>query len=163
MAKCDMFLKMVGTVTGPIKGEANDQAHADEIEVAGWEWGMEGSTVTMGTASKVTVHQIKLTKRFDRASTAIMSCVRNNELIKSAVLTVRKAGGTEPVEYCTITLEKARITSVIVRSSDDGGTPQLDEHISLSCTKLTVDYRGQAEDGSSLGASTFETEIFASH
>ena len=46
----------------------------------------------------------------DSATTALMSALRNNELVKKAVLTVRKVDGEEALDYFIITIEKARLT-----------------------------------------------------
>ncbi|HET8704790.1 MAG TPA: type VI secretion system tube protein Hcp, partial [Pseudomonadales bacterium] len=119
MAQGDMFLKIEGSKQGPIKGESQDQKHADEIDVLSWSWGMEGQMVhaNFGAPSaKTTIQELKISKRVDRSSTALMSCLRNNELIKKAVLTVRKAGGPDALEYFKITMEKARIASIHTHS-----------------------------------------------
>ena len=113
-----MFLKIDGTRQGAIKGEARDAGHNDEIDVLGWTWGMEGNLVHGQVTAKTAVRELKITKRVDKATTGLMSALRSNEVIKKAVLTVRKSGGTDPVEYYTITLEKGRITSLIQRSGD---------------------------------------------
>ena len=95
MAKGDMFLKLECARQGPIKGEAQDDLHQDEIDVLGWSWGMHAhSAVSGGGASgKATLDELSITKRVDSASTGLMSAMRNNELIKKGILTVRKAGG----------------------------------------------------------------------
>jgi type VI secretion system secreted protein Hcp len=94
------------------------------------------------------------------ASTALMIALRNNELIKTAVLTVRKAGGKEPVEYLKITLAKARVTSLAVQSGDDSDPAVLTEEFSFAFEKITVDYTPQGTEGSGGGGMTFETDAF---
>jgi type VI protein secretion system component Hcp len=42
----DMFLSVKGAKSGPIKGESQDTAHPDEIEVLGWSWGMQGKATS---------------------------------------------------------------------------------------------------------------------
>jgi len=159
MAHCDMFLKLDGTTMGPIKGEAQDKAHPNEIDVLSWRWGMDGNKV-LGTGKpvKTTIQDLKLTKHVDSASTALMIGMRNNELIKTAVLTVRKAGGKEPVDYVKMTLAKARITSLAVHSGGGSDPAELFEELSFSFEKITIDYTPQGTEGGAGGGMTFEAD-----
>jgi type VI secretion system secreted protein Hcp len=88
-----------------------------------------------------------------------MSCLRNNEVIKKAVLTVRKAGGPDAIEYFKITMEKARITSITTQSSSEGDPARLNEDVSIAFNKVNVEYKPQGPDGLPRGATMFETEI----
>ena len=157
-----MFLKVEGTVTGLIKGESQDKAHLNEIDVLSWGWGMEGNRIlgSMLTTSKSTIHELKLTKHVDSASTALMSGLRNNELIKTAVLTVRKAGGKEALEHVKITLAKARITSLTVHSGGESDPAELFEEMTFAFEKITVDYTPQGTEGGGGGGMTFEADAF---
>src|SRR4051812_30919010 len=107
-----MFIKIEGGRMGPIKGESADLSHPDEIQIKSWTWGMRGNaSATIAAAGKsgsnqISVNELVFTKAVDSATTGLMSALRSNEVIKKAVLTVRKAGGTSPVEYLKITLEK---------------------------------------------------------
>ncbi len=158
MAKVDMFLKVEGSKSGAIKGEANDTARKDEIDVVGWSWGMRAQTEMAGggAAGKTSMRELNVHKKVDSASTALMSAMRNNEQIKRAVLTVRKAG-SQPVDYFKITVENGRITAIDVESADDGST-DLVERLSFSFQKIGVEYVPQGEDGLPRGAMLFETE-----
>ena len=159
MAQGDMFLKIDGAKQGAIKGEAQDQAHQDEIDVLAWSWGMEGHYIHGQASAKTTIHELKVTKRVDKATTALMSCLRNNEVIKKAVLTVRKAGGPDAIEYFKITLEQARITSITTQSGNEGDPARLNEDVSIAFNKVNVEYKPQGPDGLPRGATMFETEI----
>ena len=162
MPKGDMFLKLEGTRMGPIKGEANDRAHEGEIDILSWRWGMDGAEVHgPGTKSKITVHELDLSKKVDSASTALMICLRSNELIKQAVLTVRKAGGSgQIVEYFKITLEKARITRLTAYSGGDDDPAELREDLRIAFQKILVSYVPQEGTGGSGGGMEFETDVF---
>ena len=160
MAQGDMFLKIDGARQGAIKGEAQDWAHKDEIDVLAWSWGMEGNSIHGQATAKTTVRELKVGKRVDRATTALMSALHNNEVIKKAVLTVRKAGGADPVEYFTITMEQARITSIVEQSGAAGDPSMLMEELSLAFTKLAVEYKPQGADGSYRGGTAFEMDIY---
>lgn len=158
MAQGDMFLKIDGTRQGAIKGEARDARHKDEIDVLGWTWGIEGNQVDGYARAKTVVRELRVTKRVDRATTALMSALRGNEVIRKAVLTVRKAGGVDPVEYYTISMEKARITSVLQQSGGDAA--MLTEEVGIAFSKVAVEYKPQGDDGLVRGGSAFEMDIF---
>ena len=71
-----------------------DDKHKGEIEVLSWSWGMQGKASLGGGAAsgKATIRELKIVKKVDKASTALMGALRTNEVIKEAVLTLRKAG-----------------------------------------------------------------------
>lgn len=156
MALADMFLLMEGQRTGKITGESKDAAYAGQIAVTGWSWGMSSASVGgMSEASRSALSELNIVKEVDTASTALMSVMRNNELIKKGVLTVRKAG-SKPLDYFKIVFERARITSYDVGS--DGG-PELNERLSIAFEKIEVQYFVQDDTGGKKGGSTFMTEV----
>src|SRR5678816_3971062 len=110
----DMFLKVKGAKSGLINGESQDQGkHKNEIEVLAWSWGMQGKPSLGGGAAsgKATMRELRITKKVDKASTALMSALRTNELINEATLTLRKVGKT-PLEYLVIKIENGRVTTI---------------------------------------------------
>lgn len=159
MSLGDMFLKVEGTRSGIIRGEANDQAHRDEIDVFSWSWGMRSASAMggAGTAAKTTVESLQLAKEVDAASTGLMAVMRNNELLKKVVLSVRKAGG-QPIDYFVITLEDARITAYDVGTASEG-SPRLVERLTFSFKKINVEYVGQDEKGQKKGGMNFAAEV----
>ena len=159
MADCDMFLKVEGATCGPIKGESSDDAHEGEIDIHGWAWGMQSQTDMAGSGAggKASMRELVLRKKVDSASTALMTALRNNEPIRRAVLTVRKAGGKEPVDALAITIEQGRITSLSVDSAG-GGVADIVEQLAFSFQRISVEYTPQGEDGATRGAMRFETE-----
>jgi len=160
MSQGDMFLRIEGARQGPIKGEAHDRNHVDEIDVLGWSWGMRAATELggAGPSARSTVHHLNVVKKVDKASTALMGSLRNNDLIKSAVLTIRKAG-QNPLEYVVIAMEKVRLTALDVFSGEHGESAELTEKLSLAFQKISVTYVPQGPDGQPRGSMTFETEI----
>lgn len=160
MALRDMFLKLDGTKQGPIRGESSDPKHVGEIDVVSWSWGMDSPADAFGNAvARTSFDQIRIVKRVDSATTALMSALRNNELIKKAVLTVRKAGGVDPLEYLIVTIEKARLTSHRIGGGEGGDSSALSEELALSFQKIQVEYVPQGKTGGGKGTMTFETEI----
>jgi type VI secretion system secreted protein Hcp len=155
-----MFLKIEGAKQGLIKGESKDAAHKDEIDIVSWTWGMQSHTsIQPGLPSgRTSITELVVTKQADRASTAIMISLRNNEIIKKATLTVRKAG-QNPLEYLKIVLEQARIVSFSTTGGTAEGGPEVKETVGLAFKKISVQYVPQGDDGQPQGATTFETEL----
>ena len=152
----DMFLSVNGAKLGKISGEAHDEKHKNEVEVLAWSWGMQGkaSLGGGGASGKATIRELRITKRVDKASTALMAAVRNNEPIKEAVLTVRKIGKT-PLEYLTIKIEDGRVVSLDIEAGDAANNPALLERVAFSFNKISIEYTPQGPDGNPLGATSF--------
>lgn len=154
----DVFFKVDCARQGPIKGESQDEKHKDEIDVLSWSWGMRAqTTIAGGAAGKATLNELVVDKRLDCASTALMSAMRNNELIKQAVLTMRKAGAVQH-EFCKVTIKNGRITAIDIHC-DEPGTSSYTERLSLAFQSLKVEYIPQGSDGQPRGAMQFETQI----
>jgi type VI secretion system secreted protein Hcp len=155
-----MFLSVTGVKHGPIKGEAHDHGkHKNEIEVLAWSWGMQGkpSLAGGGASGKSTMRELRITKRVDKASTALMMAVRSNEQIKEAVLTLRKIGQT-PLEYLTIKIEDGRVMSLEIEAGDAANSPALLERVSFSFNKISIEYTPQGPDGGPQGSTSFEDQ-----
>jgi type VI secretion system secreted protein Hcp len=159
MGAGDMFLSVNGARHGQINGEAHDDKHKNEIEVLGWSWGMQGkaSLGGGGATGKATIRELRITKRVDKASTALMSAVRTNEAIKEAILTVRKVGKT-PLEYFKVKIEDGRVISIDIEAADDSANPVLIEKVTFSFNKISIEYTPQGPDGNALGATSFEDQ-----
>lgn len=163
MAKGDILLKIEGARTGQIKGESVAPDFVDAIDIREWSWGMAGPTALGSTAAtgRVIVHELRLTKTVDRASTALMSVMRNNEQVKKAVLTVRKSSGGKPVDYLVVTIERGRVTSFDVATAAPD-SPELIERLSIAFEKIDVAYKAQDAKGAQTAASTFSATSAAS-
>jgi type VI secretion system secreted protein Hcp len=152
----DMFLMVKGAKHGLIKGESQDDQHKGEIDVLSWSWGMQGRpTLGGGAASgKAAINDLKIVKKVDSASTALMLALRTNEPIQKAVLTLRKAGKSQ-VEYLKVTIEQGRVTSLTIDGGDTNGSPEVVEKVSFSFNKIEVEYVPQGKDGLPQGGMTF--------
>ncbi len=152
----DMFLSVKCAKTGAIKGESQDKQHGGEIDILGWSWGMQApANISSGAAAgRATVHELKILKKVDSASTALMSALRTNETIVKAVLTLRKSGYKQ-VEYLKITIEGGRVTALTLEGGDSSGGSEVVERVSFSFNKITVDYVPQGNDGQPLGGMSF--------
>ena len=154
----DMFLKLDG-----VKGESKDKAHAQEIDVLSWSWGMSnsGSAHVGGGAGsgKVSVQDLSVTKYIDSSSAPLMLSCCDGLHFDSAVLTVRKAGGADPVEYVKIKLQEVLITSV--ETGGAGGEDRLTESVSLNFAKVKVEYLPQEAKGAKANMIPFSWDIAA--
>jgi type VI secretion system secreted protein Hcp len=155
----DMFLSVKGAKSGIINGEARDTTHKNTIEVVAWSWGMQGRAALGGggATGKATVRELRITKRVDKASTALMAALRYNEPIKEATLTVRKAG-KDPLEFLTVKIENGRVMSIDIEAGDAANSPAMFEKVTFSFNKITIQYTPQGEDGSALATSKFEDQ-----
>ena len=150
-----MFLAVDG-----VTGEAQDEGHKGEIDVVSWSWGMQATTdvATGAAAGRAKLSELHVVKRVDQSSPTLMSFLKNNKLAKTAKLTVRKAGGAEPLEYFTIELFNARITTVKVESE----ASDLVEHVALGFQKVKVSYVPQSSKGGRGGGTNeFEADAHA--
>jgi type VI secretion system secreted protein Hcp len=140
----DMFMKIEG-----VQGESDDDKHKKEIDVLAWSWGMSnsGSAHVGGGAGsgKVNVQDISFTKYVDAASPKLMLACCNGTHYDEATLVVRKAGGTNPVEYITIKLTEVLISSISTGGS--GGEDRLTENVTLNFAKFNLNYTPQDKKG----------------
>jgi type VI secretion system secreted protein Hcp len=162
MAKADMFLYLEGKSTGVVKGESNVAEHPDEIEISEWSWGMTGSTALggAGAAVKTALSEIRFGKGTDRSTTQLMSVMRSNEIIKKAVLTVRKAGAVPPVDFLVVTIQNGRLTSHTI-GTETPDSPTLVESFSIAFEEIEVKYAPQLGAGGKSAQLTFSARVHA--
>jgi type VI secretion system secreted protein Hcp len=154
----DYFLKLDG-----IEGESQDSKHQNEIELESFSWGAEqpGSS-NLGTgagAGKVHMRDLTFTTRWSKASPKLLLTCANGKPLKSAVLTVRKAGESQQ-EYGTITLENAIITSYkcfggngdLYNNEQRGHQIIPLETFSVGYSSISFEYKEQKDDGTLGGA-----------
>lgn len=153
----DMFLKIE-----PLKGEAQDKDHKDEIDVLAWSWGMSQSGTTHiggGSGSgKVNVQDLSFTKYIDKSTTDLMKFCTNGDHIKEATLTVRKAGG-KAIEYIILTMTDIIVSSVSTGGS--GGEDRLTENVSLNFGAYKIKYTPQTATGETDKPTEFGWDIAA--
>ncbi len=144
----DFFLKIEG-----IDGESSDDKHKGSIDVLSWSWG-ESNTGSMavgggGGSGKVSMQDFSFAMNMNKSSPHLMEACATGKHIKKAVLTCRKAGGTQ-MEYLKITFDDLLISSYQTGSSGgDAGLPI--DQCSFNFSKITQDYVPQKADGSPEG------------
>lgn len=139
----DMFLKIEG-----VSGESADSKHKGQIDVLSWSWGMAQSgtmhVATGGGTGKVSVQDINITKRVDKATPVILSHCCSGKHFPTATLSVNKAGG-DKLEYL-----KLEMKNVLISSYQTAGNPQDDlihESVALNFGAYKVTYTPQKADG----------------
>jgi type VI secretion system secreted protein Hcp len=103
------------------------------------------------------MRELRILKRIDKASTALMSALRTNEPIKEAVLTVRKPG-KKPLEYLKIKIEDGRVVSLEIEAGDPSNSSAVLERVAFSFNKISIEYTPQGSDGQALGTTSFEDQ-----
>jgi type VI secretion system secreted protein Hcp len=153
-----MFLSVKGASYGRIKGESQDSEHKDEIEILSWSWGLQGrpdlARGATGVAGMSSIRDLRIMKRVDKASVALMKALRTNEKITEAVLTLRKAGN-KPLEYLKITISDGRVSSLEMEAGDASGSATLIEKVSFTFNQVEVEYTPQGADGLGQASVTF--------
>ena len=144
MAAIDYFLKLDG-----ISGESKDSKHKGEIEVLSFSFGETHSGSSGigsgGGAGKVKMSDFSFTARTTKASPQLfLSCAQGKHL-KEAILTVRKAGGSQQ-EYLIIKLNDVLVSAYALGSGEGESEPH--DAFSLNFVKLSYDYKPQKADGS---------------
>ena len=139
----DMFIKI-----DTVDGESRDKAHAKDIDVLAWSWGISnsGSAPVGGGAGagKCNIQDISFTKWVDSSTPKLALACCDGKHFKDATLVVRKAG-EKPVEYLKIKIEEVLITSISTGGS--GGEDRLTENVTLNFAKVSLDYVPQDAKG----------------
>lgn len=155
----DCFLKIDG-----IEGESEDSKHKGEIELEAFEWSeLQSGTFAQGGgggSGKVQMKDFRFLMRTNKSSPKLLLACATGQHIKSAVLTVRKAGGGQQDFY------KITMSDVLVSQYETGrqafstGSDDIDgtgngigdlvpkDRVSLNFAKIEAEYRPQKADGS---------------
>lgn len=145
----DYFLKL----DPKVEGESTDSKHKGEIELESWSFGLSNASSMLqgggGGSGKATPSDFSATKKLDKSTPRLSQAVAMGDHFKSAIITLRKAGGTQQ-EYLTITLSDVFISSYQAGGSNGGGLPM--ETFSLNYSKIVQEYKEQKADGSLGGA-----------
>lgn len=141
----EAFLKIEG-----IPGESRKEGHKDEIDVLSFSFGASNpTTVARGTgagASQVSISSFNIMKATDLSSAPLFLRCAKGEHIPEATVTLRKAGGDNPLEYLTYKFSKVYVDS-IQWSGSSGGDDVPTESLSLAFEKVEIAYSSQADKG----------------
>jgi type VI secretion system secreted protein Hcp len=144
MAIVDYFLTMDG-----IEGETLDPKSKGAIAVESWSFGAENKPTTTSAsggagAGKVNLQEFKFMTRANKASVKLLVACATGKLIKTAVLTCRKAGKEQ--EFLKITLSDLVVTSFKAEGTRGADTLPSDE-VSLAFGRILYEYKEQKSDG----------------
>jgi type VI secretion system secreted protein Hcp len=149
MAAVDYFLKLDG-----IDGESQDSKHKNEIDVESYSWGEtnSGDAAHRGglSAGKVSMQDFHFVMRVNKATPKLFEYCATGQAIKTAELTVRKAG-KEQQEYLKIKLSDLIVSSFQHGGSSGEGLIPTDQ-IGLNFSKIEFEYKEQKADNT-LGGS----------
>src|SRR5215510_1909341 len=144
MAVVDYFLKIDG-----MEGESNDSKHKNEIQVESFSFGAtQAGTFAHGSgggAGKVSMQDFHFTQKVNKASPKLALACATGQHIKKAVLTARKAGGTQQ-DFYVVTFTDLLVSSYQIGGSGHGVTVPVDE-ISLNFAKIEWKYQLQDDKG----------------
>jgi type VI secretion system secreted protein Hcp len=146
----NMFLKIEGP---EVKSESVVSGHEGEIDIDAFSWGMSQSgsmhVATGGGTGKVSVQDIHISKKVDKATPTLMAYCCSGQHFDKATLTVYKAGGDKPVEYLKIIMDQVIISSISHGGVD--GNETVSESVSLNFAKYKVTYVPQEAKGMASG------------
>jgi type VI secretion system secreted protein Hcp len=136
-----MFLKLDG-----IDGESQDAKHKGEIEIESFSWGATRPQATGGggTTGKVSMLDFSFTTPVSKASPKLFLACVTNQNIKTALLTVRRAGG-QPFDFLKVTMSNVRVSSWQQEGGAGPDVPQ--DQVSLNFSKLQVAHTGRSPTG----------------
>lgn len=159
MPRSDMFLNLEGRMTGAVRGESNDRQFRGQIEVIDWSWSGERTRGTGGgsraTAALLALGHLKVIKRVDSATTPLVHAMSTGEDFSTFELTIRKAGGAEPLPFFVVRLGAGRIWAYEVNSqSMPDGPPELIETVSFGFDEIEFDYTTQTGAGGRASSSS---------
>ncbi len=165
-AMAAMVLLLAGLVQGAayikfegIEGESSVRDDG-EIDILSFSWGMSQSGVAQtargGGAGKVSVQDLTINKRIDKASPKLMEVVASGRHIPEVTLELERS----PPEHEVVTLVKYELKNVFVTSynihwnaSHADSVPT--EELSLNFEEIKVTYVEQETDGTKGGAFSF--------
>jgi type VI secretion system secreted protein Hcp len=151
----DIFAKI-----GDIKGESLDDKHKDEIEILSWSWGVASAVVTSGgggsSAGRPHFSNFSFTHKIDKASPVLLQACATGVHIKDATIIQRKAGKGQQ-EFLIFKMNDVLITGVTLADNESG----MPENVSLTFSKIDLEYKPQKPDGSLDAGVHFKYDISA--
>ena len=138
-----MFLKLDG-----IDGESRDAKHKGEIEIESFSWGASHPVASGGgaggAAGKVSLQDFSFTTPVSKASPKLFLACASGQHIKSALLTVRRAGGQQQ-DFLKVTMSDVRVSNWTQHGGAEPAVPQ--DQVSINFSKVQIAYTGQSPTG----------------
>lgn len=151
----NIFLKI-----DDIPGESQNEKHKEWIEILSYSWSgnLPGIAEVGGglAAGKPDVSDLSLGKYMDKSSPKLFVACCNGKPKPKMTLEVDRAS-ENPIPYLKFTLENAGVTAYQVSGAGSGQVPS--ESISLSYTKVTIDYTPLDKTGAPQGTVSANYDI----
>jgi type VI secretion system secreted protein Hcp len=145
----DAYLRFDG-----IKGESQDHAHKEWIEISGVRWAIQqpksatASTAGGHTAERAELSEVSFEKLCDLSSPILMqTCAMGKTIPKATLEFMRADGDGNPIKYFEIELDNVLIGTI----SPILGAGILQESIGLKFSQVRWRYTQQRIAGSSAG------------
>jgi len=151
-----IHLKIAG-----IDGDSVAAGYEGQIDCDSWAWGAHQPAnmhnATGGAAGGSQVHDLRVTKKMDKASANLMKyCCKGNH-IAEVTMSCTKSSGEAQVEWLKVTMTKVIISNVNFSGSDN--QTQGGEELTLNFAKYMMEYFEQTDTGSQGAAVTAEYDI----
>jgi len=163
--KPDMFIRVMGTKSGKVKGEWDTDSKSHEvgdIQILSWSWGVRSPTDTwQGTPTgRRQFLELRVHKRVDTSTPVLYSVLTTNELLKWVKLFVFKAGAAaEATPYYTLLIREARLTSMNTSPGEGAEAHELFDQMTFAFRKVTMGYSKQLDDGNLGPEITYEDTL----
>lgn len=148
MAVGSMFIKIDG-----IEGESKFGGHEKEIDIESFNIGVtQPGTGHVGGGSgagRAQFGDLNFMHSMDRSSPNLFLYCANGTHIKSALLTVRKAGGDESLPFLKVEVSDCIISSCHPSGNSSDLRPM--ESVTLNYAKVKMEYQEQDEKGKAKG------------
>lgn len=148
-----------------IQGESTVVDHEEEIDITGFQWGLERSTSTArrrGRArSRVEVDSLAVSKFADAASVYLALACMQGKSFPEVVLTMRKDSGEAHLDYLTITMTNVVIEGYDIVKDPDEPDQMPVEEVAFNFEEVKFTYIEQNPDGSAGDEHEIEYDIAA--
>ena len=152
----NIYIKIDG-----INGESTVEKYKDQIEAMNFSYSCyqpvsEARSGTIHTSGRANHGTFNFSKYTDISTADICAAMWVGKTISSAVITAVTNNGTDVIEYMQITLSDIVFSNF---SLHGGGGSVSSEEISLSFSKIKVDYNKQSESGKPEGKKSAEWNL----
>ncbi len=155
----DIFMNIVGSHSGKIKGESQDAKHKGEIDVETYSYELTQPTSkhSGGLATGKRQHgPFIVTFKTQSATPLLFGCAFNGEHLKEVTIVCRKAG-KEQQEYLKFTLTTVIISKIETFYLHNDLVPR--DRVTLEFRKIKVEYKEQKADGTLGGGFMAEDQL----
>ena len=142
-----LFLKLTGSSSGLIRGEAKVVNFKDQIELNDWKWALNRKDKGGNSENaKAEPSIFGFSKQMDRATTAMLGSMRSGEPM-DAVISMEESSREQ--FRLIVTLEGVLITSYDFSTQVSDGSASIDESWEFDYESVRFDYRSSAKEGMS--------------